>query len=262
MCYFLASISQINAVMPLFRPTAWPRSSVPAHWAHMNTLDRDPTAKKELPRTVEDLNERQQNAAESAATIGQFRHNWHEEVRDLLDVQNAGTDGASVMGDLRPEADRRTKEIDRAAEGNESLHLAKLGATTGGMAEIGGGEGGIVINQATPAALGVTRTAEDLRIAAAHEHVHAESVQLHGTLKDEQGAEIDPLLIHEGAAEDFSIDAEGGGKTQRADRPDAVYGEGQAIVRRIRATLGDGALKKTLMGDGDLSRLQPAFSRN
>jgi len=228
----------------------------------MSVLEHDPLARERSADVVAQVTERQKRAAESAATIGGFKENWKREVRGLLDPATTGTDGASQMGELKTEADKRTKEIDSAAEGNESLRLESLGPTTGGMNTISGGDGGIVVNRSTPAELGTTRTARDLRIIAAHERVHGRSVQLRGTLTDENGAPIDPLLIHEGAAEDLSMEEEGGGEERRDDQPQEVYGEGQTIVRRIRERLGDTVLKRTLMGDGDLSRLQPAFSEN
>lgn len=228
----------------------------------MPVLERDPSARERSTDVVAQVTARQKRAAESATTIGGFQENWKKEVRDLLHLETAGTDGASAMGDLKTETDKRTREIDRAAEGNEALHLETLGPTIGGKSPVGGGEGGILINRSLPQELGTTRTARDLRIVGAHEWVHAKSVELHGPLTDEAGKPIAPEKIHEGAAEEFSMEEEGGGKERRDDQPPELYGEGQTIVQHVRAKLGDTALKQTLMGDGDLTRLQPAFSRN
>ncbi|MFH0851170.1 MAG: hypothetical protein V1876_00270 [Candidatus Peregrinibacteria bacterium] len=220
----------------------------------------------QTPRDAEAmLTELQERAAETATTVGEFAQNWKQEIRKLMGTENAGTDGARSLEDWQAEVEKRTNEIDRAAKGNESLRLGKLGPQTGGQNTIGGGKGGILLNQSLAAELGTAHTAEDLRIAAAHENVHGRSVQLHGTLRDETGKRVDPLEIHEGFAEAVSMEEEGGGMEQwRVDQPQEVYGRGQTLVLRIiqNQKAGREALEKTLMGDGDLNRLQPAFSRN
>lgn len=229
----------------------------------MTAMERPPLA-REVPRDAkETLAKRQQRAAETAATVGDFSRNWKNEVRDLLaDPASAGTNGARSLEDWRTEADKRTAEIARAAKGNEALRLGDLDPETGGQNTIGGGRSGILLNRSLTARLGTTHTAEELRIAAAHEAAHGRSVQLLGTLRGENGKEVKSLLLHEGYAEVVSMDAEGGGMEQlRAGQPTEVYGEGQRLVLAIIRKVGRDAVEQTLTVDGDVSRLQPAFSQ-
>lgn len=221
----------------------------------MATLDRDRTAERH--DVVADLSERQRRAAEAATTVGEFRQNWKEEMHDLLGTEHAGSDGASAMGDLPEEAKERDKEIDRAAGKNGDIRLETLGATTKGQNTVGGGRGGMVLNRSEAAALGDTVTADDMQTTVDHEAAHGRSVQLTGVLYDETGQAVDPLLMHEGFAEVESM-----GEKRRPDQPPEVYGEGQTLMLRAIQKVGRDKVQKTMTVDGDVTRLQPAFSRN
>lgn len=215
----------------------------------MHEVERPPSVPEVPTDSREILAKRQARAAKSASTLGEFRTEWNREIREVM-KEDWGT-----------AFEQRKRIIDRAVAGNESLRIAPMEVELGGLNTIGGGQGGIRLNQSLAADLGTKRTVEDLRITAAHEAAHGRSVQLHGMLTDRSGKTVDSLLVHEGYAEVVSMEEEGGGiERRRADQPEEVYGEGQRLVGQIIQKAGRAAVDRTLTGDGDLSRLQAAFS--
>jgi hypothetical protein len=210
----------------------------------------------------------QEEAAQSAATVGQFVREWRRGVDGILSPWGAKGEGARSLEDWRFAVEDRDRKIQEAARGNENLRIGRLSADTNGEALIGGGDAGIVLNQDRFALLGEGeeeggQEPEDIRMTAGHEKKHGKTVQLRGVLFDERRKPIPHEKILEG-------DGEVGGNEEvgkdpahvREGQPEPIYGEGQRLVLTIMRRVGRDAFERTMRGDGDLSRLQPAFSRN
>ena len=226
--------------------------------------DRFPSAPSSSPDVPAFIRERQKEAAKSAATVGDFARRWKSDVVDVLSPRGAKGEGARSGEDWRRDIEERDRKIQEAARGNENLRLSKLSAETNGEAFVGGGEAGIVLNQDRFAAIGEgDQKPEDIRMTAAHERAHARTVHLRGTLYDEEGVAVPQKLIHEGYGEIGGNEGVGRGAAHvRENQPDEVYGQGQRLLLRIIQKVGRAELERTMSGDGDLRRLQPAFSKN
>lgn len=190
----------------------------------------------------------QAEAAQSAATVGSFRHAFRARVEEALE-RGEVTDAA---------ASERLSAVDAVTDGHEGIRLDTTEAGVLGWNTIGGGRGGIRLSRATFAEA-EAGDAPDVDQVVEHEAAHGKQVALTGELIVD-GEKVSHLELYEGHAEIVSNEKTGKGiNAHREGQPQEVYREGQDAVVKILSKVSRGKLESVLTGSGDLSELQRAI---
>lgn len=133
MCYFLASISQINAAMPLFRPNGWFGSFSPSRYVHMAAHEHAQALYDEI-------------AGQHEGTVDAFRARLMERAREVRHgiTDAVRSDVASALEHAVPEErEEAAEELECAANDlggtfrSASLTLKNLDEDVAGEAQLG-----------------------------------------------------------------------------------------------------------------------------
>lgn len=198
--------------------------------------------------TTERLREIQTDAAEKADTAGQFTEIFRADAMALL---REGADADLVHA--------RIDVIANATKDQTHIAIAKTDANVLGYAQVGGGDGGIVLSEQYFGAITTMDDAAQMQHAGSHEQRHGEQALLNGGVVF-RGDTVDVLHLYEGDAE-LAANAEMAmAATEHRDgQPDEVYAVGQNIAYAIQNVVGKDLWDEVLTETGDAGDLQRAL---
>lgn len=188
--------------------------------------------------------------AKAAATVGEFQNAFKQEA--MLVMAEADPETAKLV-------QTRIDVIADATKDQAHIAIAKTDANVLGYAQVGGGDGGIVLSEQYFGEITTMDDAAQMRHAGSHEQRHGEQAQLQGGVVF-NGDSIDALLLYEGDAELVANTEMAMAATDhREGQPDAVYAEGQNVAYAIQNVVGKELWNQVLTETGDVEALQEAL---
>lgn len=188
--------------------------------------------------------------AKQAATVGEFQRGFRQEA--MLVMAEADPESAETI-------QTRIDVIANATKDQTHIAIAKTDANVLGYAQVGGGDGGIVLSEQYFGEIATMDDAAQMQHAGSHEQRHGEQAALNGGVVF-NGDSIDALLLYEGDAELAANSEMAMAATDhREGQPDAVYAEGQNVAYAIQNVVGKELWNQVLTETGDVEALQEAL---
>jgi hypothetical protein len=205
--------------------------------------------------------QRLQEAAENAESVGEMRAEIREQVGDLMQAgTTAGNQSQEINAQVAAKLEERGDEIAKAGKGYESVRIAQdLPDGVGGQNYIGGSAA-----EAEVSADVVTDPAK-LKEVAMHE---ADKEVGHGSQAAPKVGNEQAALIVDGEMHDVITVVEGdvergvqrklgrGAETHREDQPEEQYGKGQRMANTVIVEVGETHWDNALKSTGDYGALQ------
>ncbi len=201
------------------------------------------TATMEDP--VERVDRIQQQAARSAATVGDFRNRFKSDLHQELLDQAVGGDGSEKMPDAEfvAASAEREKVVEQATNQNSDMALKDLGSKSRLGQAMVGASGSEELNEDSFAELKTREDVDRAILTGRHEFVH--TLQVHVSLLANEGHAVRKGNRLAGNDPDYVMPGQ----------PEEVYGEGQKMMGEAEDEFGVETVDAMMEGKEDRGKL-------